>query len=116
MRRYITGTKADVLAYQALVDKANGYPSSEHIHVGGGRHVEVDPNVPGPGWTLHHDELREHPKTKGLFAHVAVDVPEAGALSAAEHAELDEANATATELGEDWKPAEAEAPPELPQP
>ena len=104
MRKHITGTKADVLAYQALVDKANGYPVDDHIHVGGGRHVEVDPNVPGPGWTMHHDELREHPATKGLFCHLAVDVPETTTLSKAEVAEMGTANGKAKALGKAWAP------------
>lgn len=105
--KHVTGARAPVLAYQALVDKSCGYPSSAHVHVGAGRHVEVDPHVPGPGWTLHHADVREHHKTKGLFAHVAVDVSAAAPLTLEERAQLLAANDEAVELENDWQPTEA---------
>ncbi len=110
-------TEAQARAYQSAADKAHGYPSSAHVHIGGGRHVKVDPDKPGPGWTMHLDEPRKHP-SKEEWCHVAVAVPTAEAISdkelgAAEVATLTEAEPK--ELDESWD-AEAEEKPVEPKP
>jgi hypothetical protein len=61
-----------------------GYPAPDGIHVGGGRHVDIHPTVPGPGWTVHFDEPREHPSVTDLFAHMLMSVPLDDVLDAAE--------------------------------
>jgi hypothetical protein len=97
-------TEAGAAAYQARVDKLLGYPSLDATHVGGGRHVELDPSTPGPGWTVHHGEVRAHPKDK-RWAHPAVDpdvVPGKGTASAADIASLKADLAKAEKLGKDW--------------
>lgn len=109
---HVTFTKLpEAETYQSTADKALGYPTSDHHHVGGGRHVVVDPKVPGPGWTMHLDEPRKHP-SKEEWCHVAVAVPTAAAitdkeLSVAEVATLSDAEAK--ELTADWY-EEAEEP------
>lgn len=94
--------EAEGLAYQALVDKSEGYPTAG-VHWGKGRHVDLG-KTPGPGWTIHHDELRKHPE-KAQWAHAAV-APTAGKLTPEETAELEAKEAAAVELDATWKPEE----------
>lgn len=104
MKRAIFPTEAAAKAYRARVNKAMGYPLRDVVRIGGGRHTQVHPTTPGPGWTIHHSELRKHP-TKDEWAHLAIDpvtVVHPEALDAADSAALDAAWASATDLDASW--------------
>jgi hypothetical protein len=81
---HVTGNQQIVEAYQQICDHLSGYPAPDGIHVGGGRHVEIHPTIPGPGWTEHFDKPRAHPSVLDLFAHMLLSVPLQDVLDAAQ--------------------------------
>jgi hypothetical protein len=104
---HITGPRNAMLDYQSLTDALFLYPSAG-THIGKGRHVSLSP-VGGPGWTVHHDTVRQHPTKPGLYCHAAVDPDKPGQgyphrLSEEQIAQLRTKLATAAPLDPDWTP------------
>lgn len=103
---HIVGPLGKVTAYRMLADKGLGLPR-RGIHVGGGIHVDL--NAPErPGWTLHGDDIREHPTAKpARYSTMAFPPAALHGLSTAEAAQSAHDYDEAEELGKDWEPVEA---------
>lgn len=98
-----TGTRAQVLATAALVDKSLGYPKPG-IDIGGGAHVP-----PAQSITTTYETPIQHPVTLTLWAYPVDATVNAAAtapsLSTAEQSQLSTTVASAAPLDATWTPA-----------
>lgn len=96
---YARGNRDDMRSIQAEVDADAGLPIRGR-HIGGGRHVTIPSEPPGPGWSVHVSRIREHPDG----VQYATRVPEGSAEAIAErlHGTAAQAVRARGELPADW--------------
>lgn len=102
---YYVGTKKECEDLRQAESDARGLPVRGK-NVGGGRHVELG-DTPGPGWTIHINDLIKHP-TKDEYAYPTSDLKEEDVK------EKDKARVRAAKtkevgsLPKDWEPKDWE--------
>lgn len=70
----VEGTEAQMRRLAAAVDKARALPRRDTLRGATGR-VRISPTVPGPGWTLRHADIVQHPTDRNRYAYpVTADV------------------------------------------
>jgi hypothetical protein len=101
MSAVVFTVRADATAYESLCRRALAIPHHRHRHIGGGRHVDVHPAIPGPGWTTAWSDVQEHP-TRTEFAVAALDPTRETAATTQERTTLETRYASRQTLDASW--------------